>query len=132
MTEHSASPAAGNSAHQRLDSWKAIAAYLGRDVTTVQRWERREGLPVHRHVHDKLGSVYAFRVEIDEWLRNRRVVGTGSVDAVLETSDGRGPQADLLPASNNVTPPSAQPLTSGKAKSTSATAYWWARASSNA
>ena len=44
---------------ERLDSWKEIAAYLGRDVTTVQRWEKREGMPVHRHVHDKRGSVYA-------------------------------------------------------------------------
>src|SRR5215472_15046072 len=46
----------------RLDSWKEIAAYLNRDVTTVQRWERREGMPVHRHLHDKVGSVYASRV----------------------------------------------------------------------
>ena len=45
----------------RLDSWKEIAAYMKRDVTTVQRWEKREGMPVHRHVHDKMGSVYAFR-----------------------------------------------------------------------
>jgi DNA-binding transcriptional regulator YiaG len=36
----------------RLDSWKEIAAYLNRDVTTVQRWEKREGMPVHRHLHD--------------------------------------------------------------------------------
>ena len=35
---------------KRLDSWKEIAAYLKRDVTTVQRWEKREGMPVHRHV----------------------------------------------------------------------------------
>jgi tetratricopeptide (TPR) repeat protein len=56
----------------RLDSWKEIAAYLHRDVSTVRRWEKREGLPVHRHVHDKLGSVYAFSSEIDEWLRRRR------------------------------------------------------------
>ena len=32
----------------RLDSWKEIAAYLKRDVTTVQRWEKREDMPVHR------------------------------------------------------------------------------------
>jgi Tol biopolymer transport system component len=56
----------------RLDSWKEIAAYLKRDVTTVQRWERREGMPVHRHQHDKLGSVYAFRTELDAWARTRR------------------------------------------------------------
>ncbi len=58
----------------RLDSWKEIAEYLRRDVSTVRRWEKREGLPVHRHVHDKLGSVYAFPSEIDEWLRRRRGV----------------------------------------------------------
>jgi len=56
----------------RLGSWKAIAAYVNRDVTTVQRWEKREGMPIHRHVHDKRGSVYAFRSELDAWMRNRR------------------------------------------------------------
>ena len=55
----------------RLDSWKDIAAYLKRDVSTVQRWEKRERMPVHRHVHDKLGSVYAFRPELDAWWRGR-------------------------------------------------------------
>ncbi len=55
-----------------LDSWKEIASYLGRDVTTVQRWEKREGMPVHRHVHDKRGSVYALGSELDAWLRSRR------------------------------------------------------------
>jgi tetratricopeptide (TPR) repeat protein len=55
----------------RLDSWKDIAAYLQRDVTTVQRWEKREGMPVHRHVHEKLGSIYAFRSELDAWSRGR-------------------------------------------------------------
>ena len=41
-------------AEGRLDSWKEIAAYLKRDVTTVQRWEKREGMPVRRHLHDRL------------------------------------------------------------------------------
>ncbi len=58
-------------ATDRLDSWKDIAAYLKRDVSTVQRWERREGLPIHRQQHDKLGSVYAFRHEIDAWRATR-------------------------------------------------------------
>ncbi len=57
----------------RLNSWKEIAAYLKRDVTTVQRWEKREGMPVHRHLHDKMGSVYAFRAELDEWSRSRNL-----------------------------------------------------------
>ena len=55
----------------RLESWKEIAAYLNRDVTTVQRWERREGMPVHRHLHDKRGSVYALAAELDTWARRR-------------------------------------------------------------
>lgn len=62
----------------RLESWKEVAAYLKRDVTTVQRWERREGMPVHRHVHDKLGSVYAFRSELDAWARGRSAARGGA------------------------------------------------------
>src|SRR5580693_5868440 len=57
----------------RLDSWKEIAAYLKRDVTTVQRWEKREGMPVHRHLHDRIGSVYASRDELDAWVRGRNL-----------------------------------------------------------
>ena len=60
-------------AKDRLDSWKEIAAYLRRDVTTVQRWEKREGMPVHRHLHDKVGSVYASRPELDAWVRSRNL-----------------------------------------------------------
>src|SRR5260370_20631398 len=56
-----------------LDSWKEIAAYLKRDVTTVQRWEKREGMPVHRHQHDRMGSVYAFSSELDAWVQSRRL-----------------------------------------------------------
>ncbi len=58
----------------RLDSWKEIAVYLDRDVTTVQRWEKREGMPVHRHQHDRIGSVYAFRSELDVWLQGRKLL----------------------------------------------------------
>jgi Tol biopolymer transport system component len=65
----------------RLDSWKEIAAYLHRDVTTVQRWEKREGMPVHRHVHDKMGSIYAFKTDLDEWARQRSPVTVAEPDA---------------------------------------------------
>jgi TolB-like protein len=61
-----------DSAEDRLDSWKEIAAYLRRGVRTVRRWERDEGLPVHRHVHRVLGSVYAFKSEIDSWQQTGR------------------------------------------------------------
>jgi len=59
-------------ASDRLTSWKEVAAYLGREVRTVQRWERREGLPVRRHHHERSGTIYAFRSEIDQWLESRR------------------------------------------------------------
>jgi Tol biopolymer transport system component len=72
----------------RLDSWKEIAAYFSRDMKTVQRWEKREGMPVHRHLHDKTGSVYAFRADLDAWARSRQlgaahenVYNAGSADA---------------------------------------------------
>lgn len=53
-----------------LRGWKQIAAYLHRDVRTVQRWERNEHLPVHRQLHLKAGTVHAVRIELDEWLAN--------------------------------------------------------------
>jgi hypothetical protein len=65
----------------RLDSWKKIAVYLKRDVSTVQRWERREGMPVHRHLHDKQGSVFAYRSELDAWWESRRRQLSGPVTA---------------------------------------------------
>jgi Tol biopolymer transport system component len=70
----------------RLDSWKEIAAYLNRDVTTVQRWEKREGMPVHRHLHDRMGSVYAFPTELDAWSRSRNLP-----IAQESANDGRSP-----------------------------------------
>jgi TolB-like protein len=59
----------------RLDSWKEIAAFLRRDVRTVQRWEKKEGLPVQRHHHDKLGSIYASRAQLTEWFNTRQQTG---------------------------------------------------------
>lgn len=63
-------PFRSNPEGERLESWKEIAAYLKRDVRTVQRWEKREGLPVHRHVHDKLSTVYVYTSELDAWRNN--------------------------------------------------------------
>ena len=51
----------------RLDSWKAIADYLGRDVRTAMRWAKSQGMPVRR-VGGRGRSVFAFRDEIDLWL----------------------------------------------------------------
>jgi tetratricopeptide (TPR) repeat protein len=61
----------GSATARRFDSWKEIAAYFGRDVRTVRRWEAREALPVHRHHHRARDSVYAFQHELDRWLAGR-------------------------------------------------------------
>ncbi|MDZ7639057.1 MAG: hypothetical protein U5J83_12555 [Bryobacterales bacterium] len=50
-----------------LESWKEIAAYLDRDVSTVERWERHRGLPVRRIQGGKHGRVYAIKSELDAW-----------------------------------------------------------------
>jgi pentatricopeptide repeat protein len=63
----------GQPAEAPFDSWKEIATYVKRDVSTVQRWEKREGMPVHRHVHERRGSVYAYSSELDAWLRGRKL-----------------------------------------------------------
>jgi Tol biopolymer transport system component len=61
------------SAGARLESWKEIAVYLKRSVRTVHRWEKEEGLPVHRQVHKNLGSVFAYTSELDAWASARSV-----------------------------------------------------------
>ena len=71
---------------QRLESWKAIAAYLGREVRTVQRWEKTESLPIHRHHHAKLGSVFAFASELRQWQNSRRNLMVGSEIGIPKNS----------------------------------------------
>lgn len=56
-----------------LQSWKEIGAYLQRNEVTVRRWEKQEGLPVHRHAHKVRGSVYAYPSELDAWRTSRSV-----------------------------------------------------------
>lgn len=84
MADPSIGPA-GESPDNRLDSWKEIATYLRRDITTVQRWEKRESMPVHRHVHDKQGSVYAFRAELDAWAQGRKAAAA-DVETVVPSA----------------------------------------------
>jgi len=55
----------------RLDSWKAIAAYLGRNVRTVTRWADERGLPIHQIPGGKRRAVFAYKDEIDIWLNSR-------------------------------------------------------------
>jgi phage terminase Nu1 subunit (DNA packaging protein) len=51
-----------------VNSWKENATYMDRGVRTVQRWENN-GLPIRRLGTGKRAPVFAFAVEIDQWLR---------------------------------------------------------------
>lgn len=52
-----------------LNSWKEIAAYLGRGVRTVQRWEHELHLPVRRPRGKERSAVIALKSDIDRWLQ---------------------------------------------------------------
>jgi phage terminase Nu1 subunit (DNA packaging protein) len=52
-----------------LNSWKEVAAYLGRGVRTVQRWEQELGLPVRRPRGKDRSAVIALKSDLDRWLQ---------------------------------------------------------------
>lgn len=55
---------------ERLDSWKAIAAFFDRDERTVKRWEKERGLPVHRVPGGGRCTVFAFAGELKAWMHS--------------------------------------------------------------
>ncbi|MGB8543008.1 MAG: hypothetical protein WCD49_15365 [Candidatus Acidiferrales bacterium] len=67
-------PSEGNPvANRRLDTWKEIGAFFGRDERTVKRWEVTRGLPVHRVPGGGRANVYANTDELIEWLKGKNV-----------------------------------------------------------
>lgn len=68
---------------QRLETWGEIAAYLGREIRTVQRWEKSLGLPIRRlgGFSDKQSRVFAFKHELDCWWQEHETVGNGAAPA---------------------------------------------------
>jgi TolB-like protein/Tfp pilus assembly protein PilF len=75
---------AGSRLHdKKLVSWKEIAVHLGREIRTVQRWEKTEGLPVRRHEHQKRSTVYAYAIELDEWFKKRQPADDPEADAAF-------------------------------------------------
>jgi TolB-like protein/Tfp pilus assembly protein PilF len=86
------SPPDGETRGRRLDSWKEIAVYLGRDVRTVQRWEARDELPVRRLQHSKIGSVFAYTAELDAW-RDARDPGRTDRPADVAVAAGQVPES---------------------------------------
>ena len=64
-------PATSEPTGKRLDSWRKSRPTQPARVD-CRRWEQQEGLPVHRHLRTKLGSIYAYARELDTWLDSRR------------------------------------------------------------
>ena len=100
----------------RLESWKEIASYLMRSERTVRRWEETEELPIHRQLHEKRGSVYAYSAELDVWRESRRLLEPDRSDP-LEQNLPNGDQArdkpDVTGSESNDLVPSAVQIRSG-------------------
>jgi len=100
---------------KRLDSWKEIAAYLGREVRTVQRWAKTGHLPVHRIPGGERPRVFALKEEIDAWLGPS---GPGRRD-----QGGAAPLSVPGPAlseDSSSAPPPAAPLASSRRRARAA------------
>jgi tetratricopeptide (TPR) repeat protein len=109
---------------KRLDSWKEIAAFFGRDERTVSRWEKELGLPVHRLPGTK-GRVYAYTEELSAWLEASQTAGARGEEEVelkpeseaqptnLTVMAGLDPPVEIapiaMPSSENALPSSTDP-----------------------
>lgn len=90
-------PMPGPSSSDRLNSWKAIANYLKKSERTARRWEAEEGMPVHRHMHQSMASVYAYKSEIDEWLARGEAAGNAGDSQPLEPPHAEQASVVVLP-----------------------------------
>jgi tetratricopeptide (TPR) repeat protein len=88
--------------NHRLDSWKEIAAFFGRDERTVRRWEKERGLPAHRVPGGGRGSVFAYTDELREWLKGRaaelEAAESGTIAVVAESDVAESAEIEGSPA----------------------------------
>ncbi len=104
MDRSSDPPATSSGRGARLDSWKEIAAYLNRDIRTVQRWEKTANLPVRRLQKPGLRAVFAYSIDLDEWLEKQ----AGSLPAIDATEPPESePASEPLAAAPDLDPPPA-------------------------
>jgi Tfp pilus assembly protein PilF len=79
---------------RRLNSWKEIAAFLGRTERTAKRWETTQGLPIRRIPSSGRGSVFAYEHELRDWLNGVGAQGP----AASGTSENEVAKRRLSPA----------------------------------
>jgi tetratricopeptide (TPR) repeat protein len=94
---------------KRLDSWKEIATFFGRDERTVKRWEKERGLPVYRVPGSARGGVFAYAEELAEWLKaptwdGGELAATEGIPAVtaVTVDDGEGDEAAVAPVATTL------------------------------
>ncbi len=112
--------------NRRLDSWKSIATFFGRDERTVKRWERERALPVHR-LPGARGGVYAYTSELIEWMKPRNSNGSkysGSSEALLEPDPVALPGATVVATTPEEPPTSASLATPSLPSRRVAKAFW--------
>jgi predicted DNA-binding transcriptional regulator AlpA len=57
---------------ERLDSWKEIANYVGREARTCHKWQNELNFPVYSiNKKSSRSRVFAFKSEIDQWFKER-------------------------------------------------------------
>lgn len=79
----------------RLDSWKAIADYLGYSQRTVMRWRSERNLPVHQFPGKLRSAVFAYRSELDAWRNGQSGVAPDSVAPVVQSAVSSEPPQSL-------------------------------------
>src|SRR4051812_49012990 len=98
-------------APSRLRGWDEIAAYLGVDKKTAQRYEKTKKLPITRPAGPH-GMVVADPGELDAWLARGQVSTTQAEEVTAEgpsdqqISSGTGPTSDAV---SEVVPQCEQP-----------------------
>ena len=111
----------GQTANRRLDSWKEIAGFFGRDESTVKRWEKERSLPVHRLPGSSRSRVFAFTEELATWMKSR-----GGVEEPLDQEATAAPTEVLASNATIVRPsPGESPITTGAPSSSPMRASRW-------
>ncbi|MFZ0632379.1 MAG: hypothetical protein WAM56_13890 [Acidobacteriaceae bacterium] len=95
---------------RRIDSWKEIAAFFGRDERTVRRWEKERALPVHR-IPGERGGVFAYTDELTHWLNS--------------THDVADPAEPSAPAAPGPTPVPSSPYETASPLDRPSSTRWW-------
>ena len=73
-----------------LNGWKEIANYVGRDIRTVERWEKHRGLPIRRVPGEGRATVYAVVSELERWFTSANAEEPLNSDSATTSSTSIG------------------------------------------